>query len=381
MADIQALVDERANLINQAREVLDRIEADNRAEDRETYDRMNSRLDELDGDIDRVQALTEREARYAAVNRPGFATDAPFVAADSNAVDSAFDAYLRFGQAGLTADQAAILAPRNAGATNPGSAGGYTVPTKFEAEVIKAAEDASVFEGIAQVITTDGGETIQWPTFDERLVEGHTIAENTADTELDPGWGTAALGATMVSSGITRQSIQLLQDSSVDLETFLPQILGERVERREATNIAAVLAAGVTTGKVGTVTTDNLIDLQESVGAYGKGKTAFVLNPADRAALRKLKDGQGRYVWEPAVVAGTPSVLLGSDAEFDAKVAAGVVYFGDWKRGLVIRHVRGIAVQVYRELYMPNLQVGFQAYRRTGAVVQHTGALKALRSA
>ena len=158
---------------------------------------------------------------------------------------------------------------------------------------------------VAEVITTETGNTLPWPTVDDTANEGVLIGENVQNTEQDFTFGTKQLEAYMYSSTIVRVSFQILQDSAFDLDTWLAKGLGQRIGRIQARHftvgagttepdgIATSATAGVTgvTGQTTTVGYDDLMSLSESIDpAYIEGGNCnWMMSQDARKMVRKIR--------------------------------------------------------------------------------------------
>ena len=128
--------------------------------------------------------------------------------------------------------------------------------------------------------------------------------------------------------------------------------------------------------------TDKLLDLVYSIRAPYRDKARLVLNRLMQSALRKLKDGQGNYLWQSASVAGTPSTLLGfpvTEAEEMPDIAASShsIACGDFKRGYLIVD----RVGVLHDHYSATPYVLFYTTKHVGRGVQDFEAIKLLKFA
>lgn len=331
--------------------------------------------------------------------------------APEKAYESAWGRFMRSGMVSLSADDRAAMAGgqmsaselRALGATVP-SAGGYFVPTGFRARIVEKLKAFGAVRNVAEVITTDTGNPLPWPTNDDTANVGAILAENTQVTEQDVVLGTDTLGAYTYTSKLVRVAIQLLQDSAFDLESFLSRKFAERLGR--ATNAHFTtgtgssqpegVVTGSTLGKLGangqtlTVTYNDLVDLVYSVDAAyrtaGGSRVAFMAHDASLGIVRKLRDdsggaGIGRPLWEPSIQIGQPDSLLGYPiiANNDMPVMAASaksILFGDFEAAFVIREVLGIQSLRLEERYADFLQVGFLAFLRTDSQTQDSGAVK-----
>jgi HK97 family phage major capsid protein len=205
----------------------------------------------------------------------------------------------------------------------------------------------------------------------------------------------------MYTSKLVRVSLQLLQDSAFDMESWLARKLGERIGRAqnahfttgtgtaqpEGVQTNATIGKTGTTGQTTSVTYDDLIDLIHSVDpAYrSSGRARFMLNDATLGAARKLKDSQNRPLWEPSVQVGVPDSLLGYGYTINQDMPvmaadAKSILFGDFFAGYLIRDVRDVQLLRLAERYADYLQVGFLAFSRADGAPQDAAAIRAYRN-
>ena len=232
------------------------------------------------------------------------------------------------------------------------------VPAGFRTKLVEAVKSIAAMRQVAEVITTETGNTLPWPTVDDTANEGVLIGENVQNTEQDFTFGTKQLEAYMYSSTIVRVSFQILQDSAFDLDTWLAKGLGQRIGRIQARHftvgagttepdgIATSATAGVTgvTGQTTTVGYDDLMSLSESIDpAYIEGGNCnWMMSQDARKMVRKIKDNQNRPLWEPSLAKGAPDSLLGHGVVLNNYVPvpaanAKSILFGDFREAYVIR--------------------------------------------
>jgi HK97 family phage major capsid protein len=255
---------------------------------------------------------------------------------------------------------------------------------------------------VSEVITTATGATLPWPTNDDTANVGAILSENTQVTEQDVTLGQQDIGAYMYTSKLVRVSLQLLQDSVLDFETWLARKLGERIGRIQNTHFTTGtgtaqpegVQTNATIGKTGasgqttSVTYDDLVDLVHSVDpAYrNSGRVQFMMADSTLGAVRKLKDSQNRPLWEPSVQVGVPDRVLGYsyivNQDMPAMAAsAKSILFGDFFAGYLIRDVQDIQTLRLSERYADYLQLGFLAFARADGTPQDTAAIRAYRNA
>ncbi|MEV3946979.1 phage major capsid protein [Streptomyces halstedii] len=404
---LQRALDKRASTWSQMQEIQARAESEGRdltAEERASWDAAETDLTAASQDVERM----ERMARMDAVQRntvvvaggdPVDETAEDRHASQEAAYRDAFGAWARRGMAGLGDEHRQLMSANEqeirAGATSPASAGGYLIPTELLGTMTETMKAYGGLLGLANVITTSSGNTLNWPTSDETSAKGAILAENQPITESDVSFGQKSIGAHMYTSKLVRLSLQLLQDSAFNLETWLPAKLGERIGRAVAEHLATGTGtgqpeglftnavAGVTgaAGQVDSVTYDNLIDLIHSIDPAYRSSAGFVTSDMALKAVRKLKDGQGRPLWEPSVQVGVPSSLLGYGVTIDNGVPAPAasaksIGFGDVRAAYVVRQVAGGQLMRLAERYAEYLQVGFFGFMRLDAKPDDASAFK-----
>ena len=135
---------------------------------------------------------------------------------------------------------------------------------------------------------------------------------------------------------------------------------------------------GVTSAKATDISADELISLIYALKAPYRRNAAFLMNDSTVAAIRKLKDGNGVYLWQPALQQGQPDKLLGYDLYTSPYVPAATagnlaVAFGDFKN-YWIGDRQGRTMQRLSELYATNGQIGYIATERVdGKVILSEG--------
>ena len=277
------------------------------------------------------------------------------------------------------------------------SAGGYTVPQGFVAELERRMLDFNGPRQVARIIRTSSGNTLPWPTVDDTSNTGADIAENAAVSEQAVTFGEVQLSAYKRTSGAILVSQELLEDTGINLTAELVDLMGERLGRRTAAKyttgtgssqeqgVVTGASAGVTTASATAIAADEIKDLVHSLDpAYRRsGSTGFMAHDNVWLAIRKLKDGDSRYLWQDSIQAGQPDRLEGFpvvvNQNMDSSIATGndTVLFGDFSK-FIIRDVNQIRFYRLDELYRANDQTGFMAFLRTDSRVLQANAIKKL---
>lgn len=264
------------------------------------------------------------------------------------------------------------------------TAGGFSVADEMMAQVEVSLLAFGGMREMSTVIRTATGADMPIPTVDDTGQVGAILAENTGVSNQDVTFGQVVLQAFKYSSKQVLVSVELMQDSAVNIAGLLGRLLGERIARILNTHFTTgtgtgqprgcVTAAGTGVtggaGVAGAFTADNLIDLMHSVDpAYrASPKCAWMMRDATIAAVRKLKDTTNQYLWQPGLQGGDPDRLLGFPVVVNQDVAAVAlsaksVIFGDFSK-YWIRDTLPFTLLRLDERYADAHQVGFLAFGR-----------------
>lgn len=425
MSKLKELREKQQKLVAEAREFLDEIEKDgideSRAKELEaSYDKAMASHDALEEKVQRELQLQRAEQQAADVadalpeNRRRPQGDGCEGEGGGRTVDlteeqrmQVFRRVCQFGVSGLVGedrqlfqDMHANLSAEMRAQTTSTTGGGYTIPEGFLPEITKsmAMWGPMLDPGVTRVIDTATGNDLPWPTMDDTSNEGEIIAENTQHNEQDITFGQKTLGAYLYSSKIIRVPVQLLQDSAfnVDSEIIVPAF-GERIGRianrhlttgtgtGQPNGIVTASGLGVTADGASTIDFDDLIDLEHSVDpAYRMAPSCrFMFNDTTLKVLRKLKDGDSNYIWQPADArSGAPATLLNHPYTINQAMASiggstKPVIFGDMQK-YITRRVKEFTMVRMQERYADYLQVGFLAFNRIDGELADTAAVKHL---
>jgi HK97 family phage major capsid protein len=408
MPTSQQLREQRANLWSQMTENMDR--ADRTAEDDAAYDRLEAEYDALDGKIERAERHEQRRVDNSRVDRTGVVPPArggDDAGSDDDQYAAVFRTFLRNGLSDLKPEDRQLMRsrfeqPQAAAGVGTGAAGGYAVPLDFRNVFIETLKYYGPMLDVAERIDTTSGVNLPWPTNDDTGNVGAILAENTQVSEQDVTLGTNSLDAYMYTSKLVRVSFQLLQDRP-DFDTWLARKLGERIGRilnqhfttgtgtAQPDGIVTSSTVGVTgTGSFATtggISYDNVIDLEESLDpAYGAAEgMIFMMHQSVRKALRKLKDSQGRYLWEPSLQVGRPATLDGYDVRINNDMAtlatsSKSLLFGNIREAYVVRIVQDLRALRLEERYADFLQVGFLGFERADGTMQNSAAVRTFQT-
>lgn len=296
--------------------------------------------------------------------------------------------------------------PMNANTTGTADAsGGYSVPLEFDQMIFDRLLAANPVRQVARIVRTSS------PNF-RSLVGirgtgsgwvGETDARNETDSpqmdKVEPTTGTLY--------AYPKATEEILNDSQFDIAAWLLQNIVDEMALQENTaftsgngtkkptgflNGTPVATADSTrafgvlqyvpSGSASAITADSLISLVYAVSSPYRTGGAWQMNSATMAVIRKMKDGQGNYLWQPATIAGQPDVLLGypvfaNEQMPDIAANAFPVGFGNWQRGYLITDLAD--TRITRDEVTSPGWVKFYTRRRVGGKVHDSNALKLLK--
>ena len=346
------------------------------AEDNATYERMEADVVNLGKEIERME---RREAMDAEMNRP---VASPLTVKPGSGIDQktgrASDEYRK---AMLSALRSNFRQVSNVLVEGTDSAGGYLVPAEWDSRLIEAIEGENVIRSLATVITTAGERKLNVAA---NKPAASWVEEGGELVFSDASFDQVILDAYKLSVA-TKVSEELLADNQYDLEGFLIRSFGQAIANAEEEAFLTGDGSSKPTGllhptkggQIGIVTAGNSITADEVLDLIYKLKrgyrknAVFVTADSTLAFIRKLKDGTGQYLWQPALTAGEPDRLLGFPvftSQFMPTMEAGqpVMAFGDLSYfNIADRGTR--SVRALHELYAGVGQVAFVAKERLDA--------------
>lgn len=384
-------------IIHEARANLD---ADNSAEGVEKFDRA---MAEVDANEARAKRMEDADARAAAYNEVASTRSVEDRSAEgrtntAETRDTAFNAYLRGHE--LTSEQRSALREARAQSVGVSTEGGYLAPTSMVGNIITAMKAYGPLndDAVVNYLVTANGNTINMPTLDDTANKGRRIAEGVKANTTNLTFGSKALGAYKYTTDVVLVSNELLQDSAVDVQAVVNAALAERFGRAinydltlgdgsgDPQGLASGAANGKTAASATAIAADELIDLIHSVDPAYRANASFMLNDATFAAIRKLKDSTGAYIWQPGLTVGAPATILGHSFSINqdmAGIATGQksVLFGDLKRAYTARRSRDLVIRRLDEVYAESDQVAFVGFGRWDGQILDSRAVRALTQA
>lgn len=360
-------------------------------EDAAVYEKMEAEVVSLGKEVERLerQATIDLELSKA-MNSP--LTSRPLgadKAKTGRASDEYKDAFWRVMRNKNSFDV------QNALQVGTDSEGGYLVPDEFERTLVEALLEENIFRGLAKVITTSSGDR-KIPVVASKGTASW-VDEEGLIPESDDSFGQVSIGAYKLATMI-KVSEELLNDSVFNLESYIAREFARRIGAKEEEaffigngtgkptgifNATGGAEIGVTAASAAAITFDELMDLFYSLKSPYRKNATFVTNDATVKMIRKLKDGNGQYLWQPSVQAGQPDTILNrpvKTSSFVPNVEAGAktVAFGDFGYYWVADR-QGRSFQRLNELFAATGQVGFRATQRVDGKLILPEAIKVLK--
>lgn len=364
------------------------------AEDDQTYARMEADIDKLTNEIARAERAQRLDADLAR------ATNAPLTSMPGQTGEEAEPTTGRAAASYKRAFwdamrlNASPMEVRNALSEGVDSEGGYLVPDEFEHTLVQSLADQNIMRGLANVIQTTSGDR-KIPVVSTHGSAGW-LDEGKPYTESDETFSQTTLSAFKLGTFL-KISEELLGDSVFDVEAYLAAEFARRIGAAEEeaflvgdgkgkpTGIFDATGGGisdVTTAKAADITADELVDLHYSLRAPYRARAVWLMNDATVKTVRKLKDNQGQYLWQPALTAGAPDMILGKPVHTstfapEIKAGAKTVAFGDLSYYWIADR-QGRSFKRLNELFATSGQVGFLASQRLDGKLVLPEAVKML---
>lgn len=411
VAELRARRDAKAR---EANELNAKYPADQRmpAADGEKLDAVLAEVEAIDGEIARSLRIENLGAPDDAATRDALLnkhTHDPGKGRHSEN-SAAMRAYLLGGVQNMSPEQRDALKARQtpdiraAMSTTTTTEGGYTVATEYYKQLEIALKLYGGVRPVAKVVQSASGADMNFPTADPTGEVGELLAQNAAAASLDTVFGNVAVSVYKYSSKKIALPFELVQDSFIDIESYVTDVLAMRLGRitnqhyttgtgtSQPKGIVTAAASGKvgTTGQTATVIYDDLVDLEHSINAlYRKlPGVGYMMADSSLKVVRKIKDSQNRPIFVPGyespggpmVGGGAPDTLMGRPIYINDDVAAMAanaksILFGAFSK-YVVRDVMDLTMfRMTDSAFTLNGQIGFVGFMRTGGnLVDNSGA-------
>lgn len=369
---IQELMEKRAKVWETAKNFVDTHENENgvlSAEDNAAYERMEAEIEDLTKAIDRHRKAEQREKELSQpVNQP--LTGKPYSGKQEEPkTGRASDEYRR---AMLNAMRSNFRQVSNILQEGVDADGGYLVPEEYDRRLIDVLDEENIMRGLATMITTSGQHKINIAATKPAAA---WIEEGGALTFGDATFDQKYLDAFKLHVAI-KVTEELLYDSAFNLENYIITQFGSALANAEEDAFLNGNGTGKPTGifdavggghLLGTLTaaikSDDVLDLVYGLKRPYRKKASFIMNDGTLASLRKLKDNNGAYIWQPSYQAGEPDRVLGYAVHTSAYAPKDAISFGDYSYyNIGDRGTRSF--KQLNELFAGNGMIGFVAKER-----------------
>ena len=388
MDKIMAMREKRAEMWEQAKQFLDEHEKDGRltAEDTKAYEQMESEVLALGKDIERMERQAILDAQLAKPTAAAI-TNLPGAGFASEKTGRASEAYRA---AMLKALRTNFRQVENVLQEGTDASGGYLVPEEYDQRLIDVLDEENVLRPLATTITTSGEHKI------------NIAATKPAASWIEEGapltFGEATFAQIVLDAHKLHVAVkvteELLYDNAFKLENYLIEQFGKALGNAEEDaflngdgthkpkGLLASAKTSVTTAAAD-LKADELVTLVYSLKRPYRKNAAFIVNDQTLASIRKLKDANGAYFWQPSYQMGEPDRLLGYPVYSSAympSIAAGktVITFGDYSYyNIGDRGTRSL--QELKELFAGNGMVGYVMKERVDGKLVLEEAVQTLK--
>lgn len=384
---VKELIEKRARVWEAAKSFVNTHEDKNgnlSAEDAATYSRMETEIEELTNSINRQQRAERREQEFSKpVNSP--ITGKPYKEEPQGEVKTgrASDEYR---QAMLAAMRTNFRQVANVLQEGVDADGGYLVPVEYDKRLIDVLTGENIMRSLATKITTSGEHKINIAATKPAAA---WIEEGGALSFGDATFDQIYLDAFKLHVAI-KVTEELLYDSAFNLENYIITEFGKALANAEEDAFLNGDGKGKPVGifdktaggqSIGTLTaalkSDDLLDLVYGLKRPYRKNASFIMNDASLAQIRKLKDNNGAYIWQPSYQMGEPDRILGYKVNTSAYAPTDAISFGDYKYyNIGDRGTRSF--KQLNELFAGNGMIGFVAKERVDGKLILPEAVKVL---
>ena len=384
---IKDLIEKRAKVWETAKNFVETHEDKNGVlseEDTAAYNKMEKEIEDLTTAIDRQTRAERRELELSRpVNSP--ITGKPFRGEqEKEKTGRASDEYR---DAMISAMRSNFRNVSNVLQEGVDADGGYLVPEEYDRRLIDVLADENIMRGLATTITTAGQHKINIAATKPAAA---WIEEGGALTFGDATFDQIYLDAYKLHVAI-KVTEELLYDNTFGLENYIITQFGKALANAEEDAFLNGDGKGKPTGIfdktkggqiAGTLTaaikSDDLIDLVYGLKRPYRKSASFIMNDSTLASLRKLKDNNGAYIWQPSYKEGEPDRVLGYTVHTSSFAPTNAIAFGDYSYyNIGDRGSRSFGE--LRELFAGNGMIGFLAKERVDGKLVLPEAVKVLK--
>jgi HK97 family phage major capsid protein len=375
-ATIKQLNEQRADLQTELEGILSGAKAETRAMTTEE----NTKFAEIEGKIKAIDDTIAAEERARKLSLGKKPADKKEEETRAEAEERAFADYIR-----------GVVSEERADVNMTTGDNGAVIPSSIANKIIKRVYDLSPIYQLATRYNIDG--TLNIPYYDEST-QAITMAYATEFTELESTSGKfASIQLQGFLAGVlSKVSKSLVNNSQFNIVSFVVEAMADSIVKwieKELLNgttskilglrtVTQTITAAATTA----ITTDELIDLQESVPDTYQGAAIWIMNKATRTALRKIKDNDGNYILNKDATARWGYTLFGKDVYTSTNMptmaaAATAVYYGDMS-GLAVKLSEEMNIEVLREKFATQHAIGIVGWLEMDSKVENSQKISKL---
>ena len=369
---IKELIEKRAKVWETAKSFVDTHEDKNgllSAEDTATYNKMEKEIEDLTSAINRQRRAEQREVDLSKpLNSP--LTSRPYK--ETQTEKKSGRATDEYKNAMLSAMRSNFRNISNVLQEGVDSDGGYLVPEEYDSRLIDVLEEENIMRSLATTITTSGQHKINIAATKPAAA---WIEEGGALSFGDATFDQIYLDAYKLHVAI-KVTEELLYDNAFNLESYIITQFGKALGNAEEDAFLNGDGKGKPIGifdskgggnVLGTLTaaikSDDMLDLVYGLKRPYRKSSSFIMNDSTLALLRKLKDNNGAYIWQPSYKENEPDRVLGYAVNTSPYAPTNAIAFGDYSYyNIGDRGSRSFAE--LRELFAGNGMVGFVAKER-----------------
>lgn len=339
------------------------------AEDDATYTQMEQEINDLGKEIARLE---RQEALEAELNRPvnqPLTTKPGSGRGEKPKTGRASDEYRK---AMLDAFRSNFKRVSNVLQEGVDADGGYLVPEEYDRRLIDTLSEENIMRRLATIITTSGEHKINIAA---TKPAASWIEEGGALTFGDATFSQILLDAHKLHVAI-KVTEELLYDNAFNLEGYILDQFGKALGNAEEDaflngdgagkplGLFAATGGGTVAGTLtAAIKSDDMLDLVYALKRPYRKKASFIMNDKTLSSLRKLKDNNGAYIWQPSYQAGEPDRVLGYAVHTSAYAPENAIAFGDYKYyNIGDRGTRSF--KQLNEMFAGNGMIGFVAKER-----------------
>lgn len=393
--DLKKLHEDLSGVTKLFREANDRFEAETKktgeasTETKALNDRLNKRLDDIEVKMQRARLMRDGDQQTESKSEV------------SELETKAFNNFARFGDERLSeterkAVDAQRAIERKSLSTDSDPDGGYVVPTTTSDRFIRKLILVSPIRPYATVETISRGNDFAIPAEGPQSFAAGRVGQRSSRPETTGGQIRLEKIPTHEYYAKPLLTQQQIDDPSIDVESWATDRAGTAIGQIEGQDFVAGTGVGgpegfnsssvtdIHGGDAALIKIDGLFDMMADLPTYYAQNARLFCNRKTKYAVRKLKDGQGQYLWQPSVIVGAPPTFDGTEVVEiydmpDIAANAFPVVYGDMKAAYTI--VDRQQIRLLRDPYTTKPFVELYFTKRTGGQIVLAEALRRLKIA